>query len=658
MARKTRNGVSLKPGGGVRTLGPVADLERHLPADWWQTLFRSLYLKTDGDVVENDANTQREVDTLVRAAGLEPNDHLLDLCCGQGRHSLELARRGFRNVTGIDRSRYLIRLARARARQQGLPVVFREGDARKFRVKPSTYHCVAVMGNSFGYFDRDEDDVAVLQSIKRALKSVGTLVMDIADGDWMREHFERRSWEWIDQDHFVCRERSLDNGSQRLISREVVVHAERGVIADQFYAERLYTQADMQRVLSEVGFRGVRFHGVLEAESGRNQDLGMMARRLFLTAQAPQKRVIVAIRERPVTDVTVVLGDPDRPDMVKRNGVFNPEDFDTISRLKAALGELGEFRFRYLDNHATLLSDLRAEPPHLVFNLCDEGYRNNAFLELHVPAMLELLEIPYTGAGPACLGACYDKSLVRAIAAALDIPVPAETYYNPDDQAATLPAVFPALIKPNHGDSSLGITAQSVVHTPEEAINAIAALREQLPGRPLLLQEFLTGPEFSVGILGNPGQGYTALPVLEADYSRLDPGLPRILGYESKWIPDSPYWNQIRYREAEIDEETRRRLVDHSMLLFERLDCRDYARFDFRTDATGVVKLLEINPNPGWCWDGKLNHMAGFQGLRYADLLRMILEAARARLAAQRRQPEQQPKWVAEPAPQRVAAST
>jgi D-alanine-D-alanine ligase len=87
----------------------------------------------------------------------------------------------------------------------------------------------------------------------------------------------------------------------------------------------------------------------------------------------------------------------------------------------------------------------------------------------------------------------------------------------------------------------------------------------------------------------------------------------------------------IRYQETTADEDTKRQLYDCSRLLFERLDCRDYARFDFRTDASGTVKLLEVNPNPGWCWDGKLNMMAGFDGMRYADLLAEILRVARER---------------------------
>lgn len=621
--------------GGARTLGPVSDLERHLPSDWWRTLFNSLYLETDGDVVENDRNTEQEIELMVRSAGLEPNDRILDLCCGQGRHVLELARRGFKHVTGVDRSRYLVRLARKRARQRGLAVSFHEGDARKFRLAESGFHCVSILGNSFGYFDREEDDIAVLEAVKRALASGGTLVMDLTDGDWMRSHFEPRSWEWIDQNHFVCRERALAGDGERLISREVVVHAERGVIADQFYAERLYSRERIQALLESVGFGNLRFHAFVNPDSARNQDLGMMAHRMFLTCEAPRK-VERARREAVFPEVTVLLGDPRLPDPVKRNGQFNTEDFDTIARLKSALTEIPGYRFRFIDNHPSLLAELRANRPEFVLNLCDEGLNNDAFMELHVPAVLEMLDIPYSGAGPTCLGLCYNKSLVRAIAASLDVPVPLETYFSSDDQAATIPSVFPALIKPNFGDSSIGITQEAVVYSWEQAINYLSGLREQMPGRPILIQEFLTGAEYSIGIVGNPGMARRALPALEVDYSQLDRDLPQLLSYESKWIPDSPYWSQIRYREAQLDEDTRRKLVDYSNILFERLGCRDYARFDFRADAEGEIKLLEVNPNPGWCWDGKLNMMATIAGLRYSDMLKLILEAAQERVAAHR----------------------
>ena len=617
----------------IRTLGPVTDLEHHLPNEWWRNLFNSLYLKTDGDVVENDDNTVREIDAVIAATGLDPNDRVLDLCCGQGRHSLELARRGFKKVLGIDRSRYLVSLARRRARGAGFDVRFKEGDARKFSVPESSFDCVVIMGNSFGYFDREEDDLDVLSSVKRALRSAGKLMLDLMDGDWMRQNFERRSWEWIDDNQFVCRERSLSADRARMISREVVVHAEKGVIADQFYAERLYSRDLIKKLLEEAGFSEIRFHGSMEALSTRNADLGMMAHRNFISAVAPPKMVTKKRRDVLYPDVTVLLGDPRLPDDVKRNGVFNPEDIDTVSRLQSALAELPGYTFTYLDNHNAFLNELRNRHSTFVLNLCDEGYNNDALKELHVPALLEMLGIPYTGAGPAALGLCYNKALVRAAAESFDIPVPLESLFDPDDQGGTLPSIFPALIKPCLGDSSLGITQHAVVNNTEEAVAYLSELRNLLPGRPLLVQEFLPGREYTVALIGNPGFGYTVLPLLEVDFSNLDPKLPQILSYESKWCPDSPYWNDIEYKQAEIEDDLRRKMVDWSITLFERLGCRDYARIDFRTDANGQVKLLEVNPNPGWCWDGKMNLMAGYGGYRYADFLRMLIEAAQLRCA-------------------------
>jgi len=243
-----------------------------------------------------------------------------------------------------------------------------------------------------------------------------------------------------------------------------------------------------------------------------------------------------------------------------------------------------------------------------------------------------MLEIPYTGAAPGALAMCYDKGLVRAVAQSLDVAVPLETYVRPGDQGATLPSVFPALLKPNTGDSSQGITKEAVVHDERSLIDYLGRLRSQFPRRGVLVQEYLTGAEYSVSLIGNPDQGLRALPILEVDFSRLQEGLPRILGYESKWEPESPYWTQVRYIESQLPDHIQQQLIESSTRLFERLGCRDYARFDFRADARGEIKLLEVNPNPGWCWDGKLNLMAGFQGMRYAELLAQILSAAEERL--------------------------
>src|SRR5260370_6621969 len=249
--------------------------------------------------------------------------------------------------------------------------------------------------------------------------------------------------------------------------------------------------------------------------------------------------------------------------------------------------------------------------------------------------------VPCAGTGPRWLTMCYDKAAVRGIAAGIGIPVPDEVFIAADDPLTAIPALFPALIKPCLGDNSVGIDERSVVDTKEAALDVLRRLQVALPGRPLLMQEYLGGAEYTVGVIGNPDGRFEFLPILEVDYSRLDDKLPRILAYASKWQPDSPYANQIAYKKADLPEHVERCLAEHVTKLSRRLRCRDYARFDFRAAGDGEIKLLEANPNPGWCWDGKLNLMAGLAGLTYPDLLRLILEAAERRIAASANPPEQ-----------------
>lgn len=610
-----------------RSLGPISDLERHLPREWWKTLFNSLYLKTDGDVVENIANTKVDIDLLIEATGIRTDQSILDVCCGQGRHSLELARRGYTQVQGVDRSRYLIRLARKRAKDEGLMVQFSEGDARKLKVLPQSMDCIFLMGNSFGYFEQEEDDEAVLISVKNALRSHGKLVLDIVDGNWMSQNFEPRSWEWIDQHHFVNRERLLAEDGKRIITREVVTNTELGVIADQFYAERLYRFDEIKAVLEKVGFYQVQQFGSVQSVSTRGQDLGMMAHRLFISCLAPEAVKAKTKTKTKTKKITVLLGDPRLSDPIKKEGQFNSEDLEVVHRLQQTLKSLDHYQFSYFDNHKTLVKQIIQTNPEFVFNLCDEGYNNQPRLELHVPALLEMLNIPYTGSGPACLALCYDKSKVRSIAQDMDIPVPLETFFNPSDQAANIPTEFPALLKPACGDGSIGITQNAVVNNAKELMDYLHYLRETLPGVGILVQEYLQGSEFSVALIGNT-PNLEALPLLEINYDKLPNTLPKILPYESKWHPESPYWNNIEYVEANVEEDLRSQMINTSKQLFERLGCRDYARFDFRCDAQNIPKLLEVNPNPGWCWDGKLNLMAEFAGLSYAQLLNKILTTA------------------------------
>ena len=357
-----------------------------------------------------------------------------------------------------------------------------------------------------------------------------------------------------------------------------------------------------------------------------------MEHRLFQVTRprgpsAPKKSAISRRR-----DVLVCLGDPSLPDPIKRDGVFNPHDLEVVERVKATLGTLTEYSFRYHNRHDTLLDELRRRPPEFVLNLCDEGFNNDTALELHVPALLEMLAIPYSGAGPACLAACGSKVAVTGLARTLGIPTPHEQWVAVGETART-PEHYPVIVKPNAGAGSFGLTQYSVARTRSEFEQAVSRLRAEMPDTSLVIQEFLTGRELTVGVIGNPGKpgGMRTLPILEVDFSQLEGGLPPILSYDSKWDPDSQYWKQIHYRQAELPDALRLQLVRHAEQLFARLGCRDYARFDFRLDASGVPRLLEANPNPGWSWDCELTEMASWAGMSYADVLQFILQSALAR---------------------------
>jgi D-alanine-D-alanine ligase len=622
------------PLGAVKSFGPVPNLEEYVQPDWWRLIFNAMYLKTDGDVVDDQQVTAKEVDTITDILKLSPEDRILDLCCGQGPDSLELANRGFLNVEGLDRSHYLIQKAKTQAKKEGLGIRFKEGDARKLPYQPDIFDVVMILGNSFGYFETAKDDIGVLKEVFRVLKPWGKILIDVADGEFLRRKFQPRSWEWIDKKHFVCRERSLSIDKQRLISREVITHVEKGVLADQFYAERLYTAKTIEELLRSVGFNDIIIHGQITGDSQRKQDLGMMEKRILVTA-AVRKEWTPRKKSKELKNVAVVLGDPSKPDPLKPLRVFDQDDFFTIDQMKDALRQLPGYRYSYLNNHDTLLRDLTnlVGKTDLVLNLCDEGLDNNPRKELHVPSILDALSIPYTGGGPQCLAFCYDKSLVRGIAKEMGVPVAEAFFIRPEDSTFELPFEFPVIVKPNFGDSSFGITQRSVAYDIEQLVNAISEIRDKFGyEKPMLVEEFLTGSDITVGIIGNPPESYRVLPILEEDYSAVPPELPRICGYEAKWLPDSPYWG-IKSVPANLSEDVEKFLVESCLKLFERLECRDYARFDWRLDAQGEPKILEVNPNPGWCWDGHLAKMAKFAGMSYSEMLGSVLQAAEERLA-------------------------
>lgn len=627
-----KTGVSKK---ASTCYGKIEDLEEKVQPDWWRRIFNSLYLLTDGDVVNQSDITKKEVDIIIEVLNLKPEDRILDLCCGQGRHAIELAKRGFLHIEGLDRSRFLIQKAKTQAKKENVNIKFKEGDARKLPYPPDSFDIVLLMGNSFGYFENIEDDIKVLQEVFRVLKPWGRVLLDVANGNYLLENYTPRSWEWIDKKIFVCRERSVSKDKERLISREIIVNTDKGIIRDQFYAERLYDKEKISQLLKKAGFDSITFYTEIQGQSSRGIDLGMMEKRFLVGATAKKNWTPIKRRkEQIVRNVVVLLGDPTKPDLSKPGLKFDEDDFYTIDKLKDALRELKEFNFIYLNNHDTLVSDLLKLKEKMkvdyVFNLCDEGFYNDFRKESYIPVLLEILGIPYTGATPKAIDDSYDKSLVRGIAKELGIPVPEGIFIERDTVNFDFSFGFPLLVKPNFGHSSFRISARNVVNNVEELISVISDLRKSGYEDPILIEEFLTGADLTVGIIGNPPD-YTVLPIGEEDYSVLPPEYVKICGYEAKWDPSSPYW-KLRTIPAQLPPDTEKFIIESSLKIMTRMGCRDYVRIDWRLDSRGIPKLLDINPNPGWCWDGHMAKLSALAGISYSKMLYMILEAAEIRL--------------------------
>lgn len=330
-------------------------------------------------------------------------------------------------------------------------------------------------------------------------------------------------------------------------------------------------------------------------------------------------------------ELGVLLFDPSLPYSFAADDCIGDEEWQAAARLKAALSELPQYRCTYFEDHRSLIDALRDVDIDLVLNFCDVGYCNDWNKVLHIPALLDILEVPYTGADATAMVKASDKASARSLAQGCSVPVPDEVHIDLDADQLVLPRSYPALIKPSVGGGSFGISQRSVVNDDHEALEHLRALADSAGAASVLAQELLTGDEYTVGVIGNPEDELEVLPVMMVDYSALDPGMARVFTYDAKFDAESPYYQKIGHRRAELDDDERSEIATHCRRLFRRLGLRDYARFDFRRDDDGRIVFLDANTNPTWYWDSRFSMMASWAGYDYPRLLHTIVETARKR---------------------------
>jgi D-alanine-D-alanine ligase len=312
---------------------------------------------------------------------------------------------------------------------------------------------------------------------------------------------------------------------------------------------------------------------------------------------------------------------PDQPDDFQ-------EEFDspvTVEAVATVLRGLGH-AVELLGDGRELLERLLADPPEFVFNFA-EGHGIGRSREARVPAVLEMLGIPYSGSDPLTLAATLDKECAKRLVASAGVPVPRGTVFRPGDDLRALyhtPLPYTAIVKPAWEGSSKGIRGKCVVDRPDELADAVAALAAQ-QRQPILIEEYISGEELTVGIVGNePPEVIGVMQVV-----------PQTTTERFVYSLDvkRDFRRQVRYEcPPRLPAGQLAKVEETARTVYQALGCRDVSRVDFRM-RDGVPYFLEVNPLPGLNPESSdLVLLAGLAGWSYERLIGAMVHAAFARL--------------------------
>ena len=306
------------------------------------------------------------------------------------------------------------------------------------------------------------------------------------------------------------------------------------------------------------------------------------------------------------------------------------DDIHTIRAVEAALAS--RHRVSLVNAAADPWAEFRSLRPDLVFNIA-EGL-NGASREAQIPAMLDYLDLPYTGSDPVTLGLCLDKQRAKEVLSYHRIPTPRFSVVR---SLAEIPQRlrYPLLVKPTLEGSSKGVTDKALVHDRKGLLRQVDWVLANY-GQPALIEEFLPGREFTVALLGN-GASLRTLPIVEIDFSTLPTGVNPIYSFEAKWL-----WDQeedplkIFACPAPLEPLLQRSIEETCKRAFNALGCRDWCRIDVRLDARGVPNIIELNPLPGILPRPEQNSCfpkaARAAGLTYDAMILSVVDAACQRL--------------------------
>jgi len=301
------------------------------------------------------------------------------------------------------------------------------------------------------------------------------------------------------------------------------------------------------------------------------------------------------------------------------------DEADTIDALDDAFRRLGHVPDRIGSAEALAARLAAGDRWDLVFNLC-EGVRGSC-RESQAPALMELFGQPFTGSSAYALAICHHKPAAKRELRDADLATPnfAEIRDAADlDGPAVAALRYPMFVKPAAEGSGKGIAAASKATNPAELRRAVCSCLERFR-QPALVEEYLPGDEYTVGVVGT-GAEARVIGVMAVDFVRDDAA--GVYSLHTK----SNYLDLVKYRLA--DDAVGCAAGELALAAHRRLDCRDFARHDIRCDAAGIPHFLEVNPLPGLNpRTSDLPILCGLAGIGYGELIGLILDAARRRLA-------------------------
>jgi len=348
----------------------------------------------------------------------------------------------------------------------------------------------------------------------------------------------------------------------------------------------------------------------------------------------PDSKLKVAILYDTWEEETVVSEpeEQERPVRKKKAGKKTRKEKEDREEIFESLAKLGHEPFYYvLDGRTQSLQGLAKCGADLVFNLT-ESYAGDDTNEMHVAAYMDLVGLPYTGAGPHANFLAQDKAIAKKMFAFHGIRTPffATAYRGQIDHAHDIS--FPLIVKPMSEDGSIGINSDAVVTSIKELMERVQYIQDEFDS-PALIEEYIEGREIYAAILGSY-ESTRALPLVELDLSKLPEGLPKIASYDVKFEKHTEAHRLTKSAVAtDLDEETVTRLMETAIAAYRAVKLRDYGRIDMRLTPKGEVYVIEANPNPWLSSKHEFAMAAKASGLSYTQLIGEILGLALTRYA-------------------------